>query len=185
MVLAIWPSRPARITRTAAAGRHPARGQYCSAPVDVLSWVFVEVFTVLTVVGLAAAARRLLGIRLGTVRTLLAGALAFAASGPLFQALAGEVRADDPGVTPLWFLALAVALALLAGMAFLVVAEVLVPTGSVPPPYEWPRAIRGRVARTRRYARITRIAFRHGLGRPLRGRSADPASRDRRRPRAP
>ena len=65
---------------------------------------------------------------------------------------------------------LAIAISLLAAMVFLVLAEALVPTGSIPPPYEWRRALRGRLRRTRRYAQIVRIALRHGLGRALRGR---------------
>ena len=65
-------------------------------------------------------------------------------------------------------------------MVFLVVAEVLVPSGSVPPPYEWPRIARRQAHRTRRYGEIARIAARHGLGRALRGRwrgRADPVRR--------
>jgi ubiquinone biosynthesis protein len=55
-------------------------------------------------------------------------------------------------------------------MVFLVVAEALVPSGSVPGPLELRRALRGRAARARRYSQITRIAVRHGLGPYLWGR---------------
>jgi ubiquinone biosynthesis protein len=55
-------------------------------------------------------------------------------------------------------------------MAFLVIAEALVPSGSLPGPLEWRRALRGRVARARRYSQISRIAIRHGLSPYLRGR---------------
>jgi ubiquinone biosynthesis protein len=55
-------------------------------------------------------------------------------------------------------------------MVFLVVAEALVPSGSLPGPLELRRILRGRVARTRRYSQISRIAVRHGLGPYLRGR---------------
>jgi ubiquinone biosynthesis protein len=58
----------------------------------------------------------------------------------------------------------------LLAMVLLVLAEVLVPEGSLPGPVELWRGWRGRLDRTRRYAQITRIATRHGLGRFLRGR---------------
>jgi ubiquinone biosynthesis protein len=51
-----------------------------------------------------------------------------------------------------------------------VLAEVLVPTGSLPHPVDLVRGLRGRVARARRYSKITRIAVRHGLGPYLAGR---------------
>jgi hypothetical protein len=54
-------------------------------------------------------------------------------------------------------------------MVFLVVAEALVPSGSVPGPLELRRMLRGRLARARRYSQISRIAVRHGLGPYLRG----------------
>lgn len=130
----------------------------------------VAVFTVLTVLLLAGVARRLLGLRFSATRTLLAGAIAFGVSGPLFQVMAGKLPAEGSGLTPFWFLVLAVACALLVAMVFLVLAEVLVPTGSVPPAYEWGRVLRGRLSRTRRYWQIVRIALRHGLGPGLRGR---------------
>ena len=136
----------------------------------LLTWPVVAALTLLTVLLLAAVARQLLGIRFGIVRTLLAGVLAFAASGPLFQAMAGATESEDSGLARFWFMLLAIAISLLAAMVFLVLAEALVPAGSIPPPYEWRRALRGRLRRTRRYAQIVRIALRHGLGRALRGR---------------
>ena len=54
---------------------------------DLFTYVLVAGFTVLTVLALAAVARRLLGLRFGVVRTLLAGILAFGLTGPLFSAM--------------------------------------------------------------------------------------------------
>ena len=147
---------------------------------DLLVWAFVAFFTALTVLLLAWAVRRLLGIRFGAVRTVLAGAVAFAASGPLFGSLRDVADRDSQGLGPFWFFLLGLTLSLLVAMVVLVLAEVLVPTGSVPPPYEWWGLVRGRAARTRRYGQIARIAARHGLGRALRGRwrgGADPLRR--------
>jgi ubiquinone biosynthesis protein len=149
--------------------------------VDVLAWVVVALFSLLTVLALAAATRRLLGPRFGLVRTAAAGLVAFLAAGPMFAAMSRATEPDTTGPGPFWLLVLAVAVALLAAMAFLVVAEVLVPSGSLPSPYEWRRLIRARIARTRRYGRILRIAARHGLAgalrRDRRSMDADPDRR--------
>ncbi|HVE30061.1 MAG TPA: AarF/ABC1/UbiB kinase family protein, partial [Mycobacteriales bacterium] len=147
---------------------------------DLLAYALVAVVTALTVLALAGVARRLLGLRFAIVRTLLAGVIAFVLSGPLFSAMHGASDADTGGAGEFGLLVLAVTIALLAAMVFLVLAEVLVPAGSVPPPYEWWRLTRARAARTRRYGQIVRIAVRHGLGRAVRGRwraDADPARR--------
>jgi ubiquinone biosynthesis protein len=120
--------------------------------------------------GFAVLARRLLGLRFGTVRLLVAGFLGLLAAGPIAEALAGSVPRDGGAATPVWFLILGGACALIVAMVFLVVAEALVPSGSVPGPLAWRRALRGRIARARRYAQISRIAFRHGLTPFLSGR---------------
>ncbi|MEU4539586.1 AarF/UbiB family protein [Streptosporangium sp. NPDC023825] len=88
--------------------------------------VLVTAFTV--------AARRLLDLRSGIVRTLLAGTFVVLIAGPLMKAFAGAVAPDDPGVTPIWFFILAVVCALLAGLVPLVIAEALIPSGSLPGP---------------------------------------------------
>ena len=54
-------------------------------------------------------------------------------------------------------------IALLAGMVFLVIAEALVPSGSVPGPVYVLRATRGRMGRAGRYWQISRILARRGL----------------------
>jgi ubiquinone biosynthesis protein len=146
----------------------------------MLAYPLVAVLTLLTVLLLAAVTRRLLGIRFGAVRTLLAGVVAFSASGPLFAAMADAVGDPESGVVPFWFVLLSIACALLIAMVFLVLAEVLVPTGSVPPPYEWGRIVLRQLSRARRYGQIARIAARHGLGRAVRGRwrgGTDPVRR--------
>ncbi|WP_307845456.1 AarF/UbiB family protein [Planomonospora sp. ID67723] len=143
----------------------------------------VLVITVAVVLaGFAVIVRRLLDLRFGLVRTVLAGALTLAVGGPLMQTFASGMDPDEPGITPLWFLFLAMFCALLAGMVFLVVAEALVPPGSFPGPLESARRLRRRAVRTRRYLAITRILVRHGLGPYLRGRDPDlgaPSSRAR------
>src|SRR5215211_2172198 len=135
-----------------------------------LTAVLIVITVVAIVGGFALLARRLLGLRFGLVRLLLAGLLGFAVAGPIAQSLAGAVPTTERAITPLWFLILAGACALVVAMVFLVVAEALVPSGSLPALLEWGRGLRGRIPRARRYSQISRIAIRHGLGPYLRGR---------------
>ena len=58
---------------------------------------------------------------------------------------------------------LGVIIALLVGMVFLVVAEALVPSGSLPGPLYVLRGLRQQLGRARRYSQITRILVRRGL----------------------
>jgi ubiquinone biosynthesis protein len=136
--------------------------------------------TVLTVLVFGAVIRRLLGVRLGLVRTLLAAALALVVAEPLTRALLPDPETADPAAALLAAL-LAVACASLLAMALLVIAEVVVPDGSLPGPVELWRGGRARAARARRYGQVLRIALRHGLGRFLRGRwhpgASSPAAR--------
>ncbi|SDF94099.1 ubiquinone biosynthesis protein [Lentzea fradiae] len=117
---------------------------------------------VLLVLGMALAARRILGLRVGLVRTALACLLAMSIASGIF----GETNASP--TTSLATIQLGLSLLVVIGL--LAFAEIIVPTGSIPPPTEWWGLLRRRVARTRRYSRITAIAFRHGLGPYLRGR---------------
>src|SRR6201985_3944690 len=56
-------------------------------------------------------------------------------------------------------------------MIFIVAAEALVPTGAGPQPVELVLRARRSLARSRRYAQISRILVRHGLSPYLQGRS--------------
>jgi ubiquinone biosynthesis protein len=135
-----------------------------------LTAVLIVATTAAIVGGFAVIARRLLGMRFGLVRLLLAGLLGFAVAGPIARAVLGTVSTSEGAVTPVWFLILTSAAALVVAMIFLVIAEALVPSGSLPGPLEWRRELRGRIVRARRYSQISRIAIRHGLSPYLRGR---------------
>jgi ubiquinone biosynthesis protein len=131
----------------------------------------IILFTVLTVLLFAFGVRRLLGLQFSALRTLAAGVLAFVIASPIITALAGHAELRDNRLLPgLWFVILGVVIALLVGMVFLVVAEALVPSGSLPGPLYVVRGLRGWLQRTRRYAQISRILLRHGLTPYLRGR---------------
>lgn len=122
-----------------------------------------------TVLAFGAVIRRLLGVRLSAVRTLLAAVLALLVAGPLLDALLPSSGQTDTGTALLLGL-LALCGASLLAMIVLVIAEVILPEGSMPGPIELWRGWRSRIGRSRRYAQILRIALRHGLGRFLRGR---------------
>ncbi|MGI5163970.1 ABC1 kinase family protein [Spirillospora sp. CA-253888] len=114
------------------------------------------------VAGLAWAIRRLLGLPVGTGRAMIGALAGFSLTG----ALARDLQQQSP-----WsYLALSLVSAVLVAMAFVVVAEALVPAGTLPHPLEAVSALSRRATRSRRYSQIVRIAVRHGLGPYLRGR---------------
>jgi len=128
-------------------------------------------FTVLTVLVLAVGLRRLMGMRLPPLRTLIAALIALFSASPIITAMAGPaLSAPHPGALPgLWFVFLGVVIAMLVGMIFLVISEALVPSGSLPGPLYVLRGTRRLASRTRRYSQISRILARHGLLPYLRG----------------
>ena len=103
---------------------------------SVLNIPLAAFFTVLTVFVLAAGLRRLLGMTLSPLRTVIAALIAFFAASPIITAMAGAaVSPKHPGILPgLWFVLLGVVIAMLVGMIFLVISEALVPSGSLPGP---------------------------------------------------
>jgi ubiquinone biosynthesis protein len=139
--------------------------------VTVLSIPLFAVFTVLTVLVMAAGLRRLIGITLSPLRTVIAALIAFFVASPIITAMAGaSLSSKHPGILPgLWFIFLGVVIAMLVGMLFLVISEALVPTGSLPGPWYVVGRTRRLARRARRYLQISRILARHGLIPYLRG----------------
>jgi ubiquinone biosynthesis protein len=117
-------------------------------------------------------AQRLLGVRFGLIRLCLGALVTVLVFTPMMNAMARSIPdvQQTSGITPVWFLILGVLCSVLAGLVFLVLAEAVVPTGSLPRLRDLRRDLGGRVARTRRYLQILRIAARHGLAPYLRGR---------------
>ncbi|MFG6192915.1 ABC1 kinase family protein [Nonomuraea sp. JJY05] len=141
---------------------------------DLPTQLLLSVFTLLMIIGLATVAQRLLDVRFGRLRTFLAALVAFALAQPMLEPILsslGPVGRENPPAAPaLGILLLIVMSVVLIPMVILVIAEALVPPGSVPGPLELVRSVRGRLSRARRYSQITRIAIKHGLGPYLRGR---------------
>ncbi|WP_371404518.1 AarF/UbiB family protein [Kribbella sp. NBC_00662] len=115
-------------------------------------------------------AQRLLGVRFGVVRMVLAAAITLSLFSPIANALVGKPPYTGSNGAAIAFLVLTTLFSMLAGLVFLVLAEALVPTGSLPRARDLRRDVSGRIARTRRYLQILRIAIKHGLGPYLRGR---------------
>ena len=127
--------------------------------------VIVLATSTVLVAGLAWVSRLLLGLPVGALRALIAGLLGFAAA----LLLGRSLRAAQPGHL-VAFVTVVLGIPLIVAMLFIVMAEVLVPSGTLPQPVEMLRGTRKALARSRRYAQISRIAVRHGLGPYLRGR---------------
>ncbi|GAA3272503.1 AarF/ABC1/UbiB kinase family protein [Dactylosporangium vinaceum] len=123
--------------------------------------VFGTILTVLLLLLIVVGARRLLGLRIGLLRTAAGCFVALSTAGIVTRGVGGVEQ--NPSL-----LTLVIGSALLVTMAFLMLAELVVPHGSSP--ITWYRALRRWVARTRRYSRIAAIGVRHGLGPYLRGR---------------
>jgi ubiquinone biosynthesis protein len=137
-----------------------------SVPVNgVILTLLVLVTSIALVAGLAWASRRLLGLPVGALRALIAGLLGFAAA----EALARTLQPVQSGHVAA-FLTVVLGVPLIVAMIFIVAAEALVPSGTVPQPVDAVLGARRALARSRRYSQISRIAVRHGLGPYLRGR---------------
>src|SRR5262249_6877986 len=110
------------------------------------------------------AARRLLGLRVGALRALIAGLLGFLAA----YLLGRSLQAAQPG-HQVAFIGVAIGVPLVVAMVFIVVAEALVPSGMLPQPLEGIRGTRQAIARSRRYWQVKRNAVRPCLAPSLRG----------------
>jgi ubiquinone biosynthesis protein len=124
---------------------------------------------------LAYGARRLLAERRFSLsRTVVAGLAGQALTSTIFFALASgwHIGARGPSLAygvVLGFAALSWACGLLLAMAILVTWQAFIPAGTIPPPAIWPRSLRSRAARSRRYWQIVRIFTRCGAGPLIRG----------------
>ncbi|MGW3995785.1 ABC1 kinase family protein [Amycolatopsis sp. NPDC004772] len=129
---------------------------------DILLGLLTLPLYVLLLWPLVAAARRVLGVRIGGVRALCAAAFGWLVAGGIGRAFPGSLL--HHGGAAIGLLIPLAGSAFLATLIFLFVAEMALPHGI------GLGRLRGRLARTRRYAQISRIAVKHGLGRYLTGR---------------
>lgn len=123
--------------------------------VDVIVMI-VLAFVSMVVIG--AFARRVLSVRVGIFRIGVAGILGLVAE-TLFEAqFVWPAGAYSPAL-----ISVQIGIVLFVSVAFLVIAELLVPQGTVPRPDQWLPALRSGLDRSRRYTEIVRIAARHRL----------------------
>lgn len=136
---------------------------------DAVIWLVTLAVQVAIVGG---TARRVLGVRVGWPRTVVVCAVAilslFAVTGELLSRGILPVEGPRLAGTLLSFVVLTLWTFAFSAAA-LVVLEIVVPTGSLPPLRRLFTGWGRRWARTRRYLQIMRIAARYGLSAPLRG----------------
>ena len=119
---------------------------------------------------LVVASRRVLGVRIRTMRALIGAVLGWAVAGQLAVWLFPNVHQ-----TPSMFVGLLIPIAgcaFLTTLTFLFLAEMALPSGGGLGFVGRLRSIRRRMARARRYSQVSRIAVRHGIGPYLGGRRA-------------
>ncbi|WP_426507009.1 ABC1 kinase family protein [Dactylosporangium sp. McL0621] len=139
----------------------------------MLPFAIFGTLALLLVIGLiVVGARRLLGLRIGIVRTAAACFVALFTAGVVARGVGGVERHP-------FLLTVVIGAALLVTMAFLMLAELVVPPGGTP--VSWVRSLRRRLARSRRYTQIAAIGMRHGLGPYFRSRRPRVAGRGRAR----
>lgn len=120
--------------------------------------VLIAVITIAFMIVLAGFAPRTLGVRIGFGRLLIAGVLGLGAEVGFESRFVWGQQEYTPALLPLQ-----IGIVFLVAIAFLVIAELLVPAGSIPRVDQWIPSLKARIERTRRYAEISRIALRNGL----------------------
>lgn len=147
---------------------------------DALDALITVGASLINAVLFALLVRRVLGVPVSLVRATLAALVATLIARPMLAALVGEPTAVDTGAAPpvglLLYLILLAVFAVVLAMLLLVIAEMIVPDGSMPGPVELWRGWRSRLARGRRYTQIVGLVTKHGLSRFLRGRRPAGAS---------
>ncbi|CAM3090366.1 putative protein kinase UbiB [Arthrobacter ulcerisalmonis] len=124
---------------------------------------------------LALLSRRILGVRIGAMRTLMALIVAVGAE-YLFES---QILWQTPD-RGLAYVSIQFGIALFTAFLFLVVAELVVPRGVLPPPHTWLASLRAGSQRGIRYSQILRIGAKHGLL-PLRSSNDPEVNADRAR----
>jgi len=117
---------------------------------------------------LVVAARRVLGVRIGTTRALLGSLAGWIVAGFLAQQIIPLTSRST--AVYLAFLVPLAGCAFLTTLMFLFLAEMALPSGGGMGLLGRVRSVRRRFTRARRYSQITRIAVRHGIGPYLTGR---------------
>lgn len=124
----------------------------------VLDILIMVAATIAAMLLIGAFARRVLGMRVGVGRILLAGIIGLGAGVGFESRFVWGVTDYSPALIPVQ-----IGIILLVAIAFLVIAEVIVPQGTIPRPDQWATGVRHGAQRSRRYTELVRIAMRHKL----------------------
>lgn len=136
---------------------------------DIAATVVVVLTALASVVAFAVLVRRVLGVPVSLLRATIAALIAGSSARPLLDALLTEPSEGAAELALGLYLSLLAVFSIVLAMLLLVIAEILVPDGSLPGPVELWRGWRSRLTRGRRYAQIVGILAGHGLSRFLRG----------------
>lgn len=120
--------------------------------------IFTAVIAVIYIAVLSMFVRRLLGVAVGLGRIIVAGLIGLGAE------LGFESRFvwRDPSAG-LALLPVQIGIVFIVATLFLVLAELVFPSGTIMRPDQWITSLKSRFARTRRYTEVTRIALAHGI----------------------
>lgn len=149
--------------------------------------VFTAIGFAITIALLFSLSRRLLGVPVGWVRTLVVAVVVTGAMSGFLEMTTERLGLDDAALRPeqtsevavvALVLLLLVAWGVALGVGGLVLLEALAPTGSLPSPVAVLRDLPARRRRSRRYGQIVRVAVKHGLGGFLRAGSRLPEARE-------
>lgn len=124
----------------------------------LLDVVLLSAATLFLMVLLGTLSRRLLGVRVSSARIVVAGIFGFVAGLGFELQFVWRAESYTPAVLPIMLGAI-----FFVAVSVLVVAELLVPQGSIPRPSQWVPLTRRAIARNRRYTQLLRIAARHRL----------------------
>ncbi|GAB3799849.1 AarF/UbiB family protein [Humibacter antri] len=124
----------------------------------VLDVVLMAVATVIAMLLIGTLSRRLLGVRVGVIRIVIAGILGLGAEVGFESQYVWGKATYSPAIIPIQL-----AIIFFTAIAFLVVAELLVPQGSVARPDQWIPGMRRTLDRAARYSELLRIAGRNKL----------------------
>ncbi len=135
----------------------------------LVSFTLFVVFSFLTIAAFAWVLRGLLGVQVTLPRLFIAALITFSLVSPIINSLPGnyeespEYLANGELFPAVWVAMLGMIIAILIGMVFLVIAEALVPSNTLPGPIYMFGAARRWLERSRRYAQISWILMRHGI----------------------
>jgi hypothetical protein len=127
-------------------------------------WTIGAVFVVITIVAFSWVVRALLGVQFTWTRLIIAGLISYFCFSPIMNGIVEPGDFEEGDIFPeFWFVLLGVMLALICGMVFLVIAEALIPSNTLPGPRYLVQSARQSWSRAGRYWQIVRILFRQGL----------------------